>query len=248
MAKTIDLFYKSYSKDYWLLYLSLQTIKKNVTGYNNIILLIPEQDKEIFDTSYLPERTLIYYIPDKSPGWLYQQYLKMTAHKYCFAEFILFADSDCFWDHPVNLQDYVANGRPEILYTSWDKVGQAVCWRYPTEKFIKEPVEWERMRRNCQIHYRQTLVDIEGYAPNLEEEIMTSGGFSEFNAIAAYAHKYCPDRYTFTNTDDWTYVPPLAEQVWSHSSKKEGVSETHLREYIRTLETIMKSFDVPVPQ
>jgi hypothetical protein len=247
MAKTVDIFYKSYAKDYWLLYLSLKTITKNVTGYNNVVLLIPEQDKEIFDTSDLPPRTLVHYVKDEGAGWLRQQYFKMTAYKYCFAEFILFSDSDCLWDHPIDLQDYIADGKPEILYTSWDKVGQAICWRYPTEKFMKGPVEWEMMRRNNQIHYRQTLLDIAEYAPDLEQQIMNSDGFSEFNAMAAYAHKYCRDRYTFKNTDDWTYVPPLAIQVWSHSSKKEGMSDTHLREYIRLLESIMKSFGVPVP-
>lgn len=245
--KKIDIFIKSYFKDYWLLYFALKSIAKNVTGYNNIILLIPEKDKEIFDTRCLPDRTLIHYVPDEGRGWLRQQWYKMSAHEYCDAEYIMFSDSDCLFTHPIDLQDFVKGDKPEILYTDWEKVQDAACWKEPTEKFLKDEAPYEMMRRNCQIHHRQTLLDISEYAPNLEYQIMSSHRFSEFNAIANYAYKYCRDRYRFVNTDDWTYVPPLAEQVWSHGSKEEGTSEAHLREYIRILETVIKSFGFTVP-
>lgn len=243
---TIDLFIKSYSKDFWLLYYALDSIKKNVTGYNNLILVIPEHEKELFDTRQLPDRTLIHYVPERSPGWLWQQYLKMTAHKYCFADFICFSDSDCIFTTPVNLQDYVTDGKPEILCTKWEQVGDAVCWREPTEKFIIEPVSHERMRRNNMIFHRSTLEGIEKFAPNLQEFIMQSERFSEFNAMAAYAFKYEKEKYTFVDTDEWTYVPPMSVQVWSHA-KRDG-SETHLKEWIRILETILLYNGIKPPQ
>lgn len=246
--KSIDIFYKSYSKDFWLLYLSLKTITKNVTGYNNIVILIPESEKELFDTSDLPERTVVYYVEEKQPGWLWQQVCKTNAHKYCFAEFILFADSDCIWEHKIDLQEFVIDGKPEILYTDWSKVGDGIIWKAPTEIFMKEPVEWEFMRRNSLIYYRATLIAISEYAPDLEKMIMDSARFSEFNCIGAFAFKFEKHNYTFINTDNWKYVPPKSEQLWSHASKADGVSEVHLREYIRTLETIMKAYDVPLPE
>lgn len=246
--RSIDIIIKSYKKDFWLLQLALKSISRNVTGYNNLVLLIPESDKHDFDTRILPERTLIHYIEDKSPGWLYQQVCKLQAYKYCYADYIMFSDSDCFFTYPINLQDFIKDDKPEILYTEWVKVGDAICWKEPTEKFIGEPVSHERMRRNNQIIHRSTLVGISNFAPNLEQTIMASARFSEFNAIAAYAHKYENDKYKFTNTDDWKFVPPLSEQCWSHGSKREGASETHLREYIRTLEVICKTFGVILPE
>lgn len=245
---TVDIFIKSFKPDFWLLTLSLETIKKNVTGYNQIILLIPEKDKHEFETRYLPERTLVHYIDDKSPGWLYQQACKMQAHKYCFADYIMFTDSDCFFTYPVNVQDCIKNDKPEILYTAWEDVGDAMVWKEPTEKFLKEPVEWEMMRRNQQVYHRSSLIAISEFEPNLENVIMNSQRFSEFNTMSSYCYKHEKDKYTFTNTAEWTYVPALAEQTWSHASKAPGVSETHLREYIRLVETIAKSFGVPLPQ
>lgn len=241
MNKSIDIFIKSYKDDFWILYYALASIEKNVTGYNNVILLIPEKDKEEFDTRVLPLRTLVHYVEDKTPGWLYQQVCKLNAHRYSFADYIMFSDSDCIFTRKVNVQDYIKDDKPEILYTEWQKVGDAIVWKEPTELFLFDSVPYEFMRRNNQLVHKSTLVEISKYKPNLEEIIMGSGSFSEFNCIGAFAYKYEKDKYTFINTDDWTYVPPIAEQLWSHSSKAAGVSEVHLREFIRTIETILKA-------
>lgn len=246
--RSIDIFIKSYKNDFWLLQLALKSISRNVTGYNTIVLLIPEKDKHEFDTRELPERTLVFYIEEYGKGWLFQQVCKLQAYKYCYADYIMFSDSDCFFTYPINLQDLIKEERPEILCTDWLKVADAICWKEPTEKFIGEPVSHERMRRNNQIIHRSTLLGIHDFAPDLEKTVMSSARFSEFNAIAAYAYKFENDKYRFTNTDDWKYVPPIAEQVWSHASKKEGASETHLREYIRVMETVIKSLGVNLPQ
>lgn len=238
----IDFFLKSFKPDFYLLQFALLSIKKWITGYNNIILLIPEKDKHDFDTRNLPERTLIYYVEDKSPGWLYQQVCKLDAHKYSNADYIMFSDSDCIATRPVNIQDCIKDGRPEILYTDWSSVGDAICWRKPTEEIMGETILWEGMRRNNQVMHRDTLVNISNWRPKLEETILSMDRFSEFNLMSAFAYKYEREKYRFTDTANWTYVPPLMEQVWSHGHKKSGASDNHLREYIRTLETIIKSF------
>lgn len=246
---TVDIFIKSYKKDFWLLHIALETIRRNVSGYNSIVLLIPEHEKHDFDTRNLPDRTLIHYVQENySQGWLYQQVCKMQAYKYCEAEYIMFSDSDCFFDHPINVQELVKDGRPEILLTSWEKTGDAKVWREPTERFIKDIMPFEGMRRNTMIYHRSTLEAIAAYEPNLETVIMNSEKFSEFNCMTAYAYKYEQHKYKFINTDDWVYVPPNAIQIWSYSTKEEGADELHLREYIRLLESIMICFGVPVPQ
>lgn len=242
--QTVDIFIKSYRKDFVWLYHALRSITKNVTGYQNVILLIPEADKHEFDTRVLPDRTLIHYVSDQGNGYLRQQYYKLTAYKYSESDYILFGDSDCFFDHPINLIDFVADGKPEILHTSWDKVGDAICWKQPTEKVIGEPVEFEFMRRNTCIYHRSTLVNLHKWRPFLEQIVMKSNHFSEFNLMGAYSYKFERDKYNFVNTDNWEYTPPKAVQIWSHASKEEGVSETHLREYIRTLETLLQLYGI----
>lgn len=243
---TIDLFIKSYKKDFWLLHIALETIRRNVTGYNSIILLIPEHEKHDFDTRNLPDRTLIHYVQENySNGWMHQQVFKLQAYKYSNADYIMFSDSDCLADHPINLQDFIVDDRPEILYTDWARVGDAVAWRAPTERFMKGTVDWEFMRRNNCVFHRSTLEAISQYEPNIETVVMNSEKFSEFNVIGAFAFKYERHKYNFINTDDWTYVEPRMLQVWSHADK--NGDELHMKEWIRVLESVMKAFNVPVP-
>lgn len=239
---TVDIFFKSYKKDFWLLHYSLLSITKNVTGYSNIIILIPEDEKHDFDTRILPERTLIHYVAEYGDGYLFQQWCKINAASYSNADFILFADSDCIFDHPIDLQTFLPV--PEILYTPYEQLPDAIIWKKPTEKILGEPVLYEFMRRNTLIYHRSTLVNLNNWNNDLKGIIMHSQKFSEFNLMGAYAWTFERDKYNFVNTDDWQYVPPKAIQVWSHASKEPGASELHLREYIRILETLIKAFAI----
>jgi hypothetical protein len=212
---TVDIFYKTYINDIeWLKY-SLKSLTKHVKGYNNIVIIVP--NKELLNGVDLPERTIVRDVIEYGNGYLFQQVCKIQAHKYCDAEFIFFSDSDCIFDHDINVQDFVSDGNPEILYTHYSKVGDAVCWKKPTETFIKERVDYEFMRRNCLIYHRSTLEAIEKYEPNLEYIIMNSERFSEYNAIGVYAWTYEKDKYNFTDTDTWTYTPPKAIQYHSYT-------------------------------
>jgi len=241
---TVDIFIKSYKKDFNLLKYSLLSITKNVTGYNKVIILIPERDKSDFDTRELPERTEINYVEDSGNGYLKQQVYKMNAFKYCHADYILFSDSDCIFDHKINLLDFVDDGKPEILYTHYDKVGDGIIWKAPTEILMHDTVEYEFMRRNCLIYHRDTLVKISMEHQNLEFIVMQSQRFSEFNFMGAWAFKHEREKYNFINTDDWSYVPPKAIQLWSHHDKTG--SEVHQKEYQRALDAINKVFELNI--
>lgn len=215
----IDVFYKTYNKDFnWLDY-SLRSLKKHVTGYDNIHILVPKTQIAQFREQFksLPDRTIVHEVNEYGSGYMYQQVCKMQAHKYSDAAFIMFSDSDLIYDHDINLQTFIETRKPEILYTSYDKVGDAKCWKEPTEAFIKDPQEYEFMRRNNLIYHRSTLEAIEQYEPNLEYIVMNSPRFSEFNAIGAFAWKFEKDKYNFVNTDTWEYVRPKAVQYHSYT-------------------------------
>ncbi len=239
---TVDIFYKSYQKDFWLLHYSLISLAKNVTGYNNIILLIPENEKHDFDTRNLPERTLIHYVNEEGNGYLFQQWCKINAAQYSTADFILFADSDCIFDHPIDLSTFIPY--PEILYTDYKQLPDAIIWQKPTSALIGEKQQYEFMRRNCLIYHRSTLININKWNTGLKEIILNSDRFSEFNLIGAYAFKYEQGNYNFINTDDCILSQPKSQQVWSHASKEKGADELHLREFIRILETIIKALGI----
>ena len=243
---TIDIFYKSYSKDFKLLNYSLLSLTKNVTDYNQVVILIPENEKHLFDTRNLPERSVVHYVKEYGNGYLFQQVCKIKAHNYSNADFILFSDSDCIFDRPIDLQKVFKDNRPEILYTDYSKVGDAICWKKPTEDFMNDTVIWEYMRRNQLIYHRSTLIDLSYLNPNLEFSIMNSGMFSEFNAIGAFAEKYERHKYSFVNTDNWTYTPPLGIQLWSHFQS--GNEELHKNEKERALKVINEALGLNITE
>ena len=236
---TVDIFIKSYGKDYKLLHYAIKSILKNVTGWRKIILLTPDSDK----LDYTFDDTIEHFkVHEEGNGYLFQQWCKISAHRYSDAKFIMFADSDCIFDKPLNLQDLVKGGKPEILYTSYDKVGEAICWKKPTEDFIKEPVEFEFMRRNCMIYRTSTLRAIAEYEQNLKHNILTADKFSEFNAMGAFAFKYERENYTFVNTDNWEYTEPFHIQLWSWAEKGNG-NPPHPEEWAKIVRVIKEVFN-----
>ncbi len=241
---TFDIFYKTYKPDFWLIHISLETLKRNVLDYRNIIILVPEDEKHEFDTRNLPERTLIYYIKEYGNRYLYQQVCKLNVYKYCNADYIVFADSDMVWDRKIDFNDLLVDGKPEILYTDYEKIEDAKIWQAPTSKFIGEEVQYEFMRRH-NVYHRSTFEAIAKFAPELEKTIMGSAMFSEFNAAGCYAYKYEQHKYRFTNTDSWSYVPPYATQFWSHCDKDGDL--LHVKEYVRFLEALLRAYEIPVP-
>lgn len=244
----IDIFYKSYSRDFKILKYSLLSLEKNVTGYDEITIVIPKIDASLFNyrIQNLPPRTKVIMVEEEGNGYLFQQYCKMNAHKYCDTEFILYADSDCIFDHPINLNDYIKDNKPQILYTDYSQVGDAICWKEPTEQFIGKPMQYEFMRRIPLIYHTSTLIHISEKNKNLKEYILNSDRFSEFNAMGAYAFLNEYDKYQFINTDNWQYESPLATQLWSWFNS--GNEEVHQREKIRALDTINQTLGLSLTE
>ncbi len=248
--KSIDIFIKSYRQDFSLLKYSLMSIKKNVTGYENIRILIPKEDGMFLHElgPEIPDRTTIQTIDEYGSGYLYQQVCKMNAWKHSDADYILFSDSDIIFDRPVNVQDLIKDGKPEILYTPYDKVGSAICWKEPTEHFTGWPQEFEFMRRNNLCYHRSTLVLINEFYPYLEQEVMASERFSEFNFLGAWSFKHERNKYNFVNTEEgWIYIPPLGIQLWGWA-QKDNQDEPHPYEYARSLKVINETLGLNITE
>jgi glycosyltransferase involved in cell wall biosynthesis len=222
----IDIFIKSYRNDFrWLKY-SLQSLKKFVTGYNEIIIIIPDGERQYIDFE-LPERTFVHTIKESGSGYLFQQYVKMIAHHYCSASHIMYLDSDCIFHSPVDVRELVKDGKPQILMTNYNELGDCP-WQRPTADFIGQIPEYEFMRRHCLIYHKDTLVNLENwFNGDLKEYILSrpGGTFSEFNVIGFYAYLNEKDKYNFVNTNNWEYVPAIVNQYHSYTQFQEKESE-----------------------
>lgn len=248
--KSIDIYIKSYAKDFGLLRYALMSLKKYVTGYNKLIICIPLDDylefHKLFREGSFIDCVVIVNV-EYGNRYLYQQVCKLKAYKHSSANYIMFSDSDVIFDRPINLQDYIKGGKPEILHTSWDKVGDAKCWKQCTEKLLGETVDFEFMRRNNLIYHRSTLENIALEYPNLEKDIMASDRASEFNFIGAYAFKKEKKKYRFVNTDNWEYSPPLGTQLWGWA-EKDNPQEPHPFEYARSLKIINETLNLNITE
>lgn len=241
----ITIFIKSYHKDYKLLYYALKSIQLNVKGNYDVVLILDKGDELPDNINQLLNNNIrVVWVQREGKGYLWQQYCKISAHRFTNSEYIMFSDSDCMFDHEINVDEFIKDAKPEILYTDYSKVGDAICWKKPTEDFIKEPMQYEMMRRNCLIYHRSTLESIEQYEPNLKHIILNSEHFSEFNVMSAYAWKYERDKYNFVNTDNWDYTDPKGVQLWSLADKDGNT--THQQEYQRSLDTINKVFGLNI--
>lgn len=243
----IDIFIKSYYKDFKFLNYCLKSIDKYLTGYNKIVIVIPKRDYQIYKAVIHTDLPIeLHAVDEYGDGYLYQQYCKMTAYKYCDSQFIMFVDSDCIFYKPIDLKELVRNGKPEILYTHYAKVGDAICWKQCTERFMNDTVYYEYMRRLPLIYHRETLETIHNLEPNLESIVMNSGRFSEFNALGAWAHKNQADKYRFENTDNWQYIDPINIQLWSHCRNNNSALEK--AEYKKAVDTINQVLELNITE
>ena len=223
-----DIFIKSYQKDFKWLYYCLESIKKYAYNYNEIIIVIPEKDANKFKFT-LPERCYLKTVKEEGDGYLFQQYVKLMANFYCQAELIMYVDSDCVFTEKTDISSLVKDGKPEILMTKWEYVGDGICWKPVVEAVFQQPIEYEYMRRHGLTYHRETLANFQHwFEGDLKRYIISKANrqFSEFNVLGAYANLFENDKYNFVDTDNWEYVDPVVKQYWSYS----GLTEDEKKE------------------
>lgn len=186
-APTLDIFIRTYPKDYpWLAY-ALKSIHQNVTGFRRIIVTTPDAS----GLAHLTDETLI-EVPDLKDGYLGQQLTKLEAWKFTDADFITYWDSDVIaarkfdiWDEffskysgswttftgedgATTTSVWYGGGAcpvsPIIYYTPYDQLsGGVLKWKAITEKVMGCPVDFEYMRRLPLTYHTATIADACSY-------------------------------------------------------------------------------------
>lgn len=220
---SISIFVRTYHRDIkWLNY-CLQSIHKNLLGWDEIVIAIPTgQETLLFDLTQ--EKVITTKI--QKDDYLAQQSDKMQAHKYCKGDYILFVDSDVIFKPNANVLDYFYENKPIILKANYNSVGEAICWKKPTEKLFKEKIEFEYMRFAPQIFHKSTLEMFNDSFPDIENYVISQPyrQFSEFNALGFYAEKMQPDDYSIVDVTNGVpeYLPEnKSKQYWSWSNLTE---------------------------
>jgi len=216
----ISIFIRTYKNDLeWLKY-CLKSIHKYVTGYNRIVVCIPENQVRL-----LKDFNLEYVVtcPVYEDDYLGQQVSKLMADTYCGSEYVVYVDSDCVFTEPVDLTKRMFfKGKPILYKTHYSKVGEAICWKDVTEKSLNiKGIEWEYMRRMPIIYKSETIKDLRDYLELIHDRTLENHviarkyrTYSEFNVLGAYAESFCKDDYHIHDTE-FGIEPNFLIQHWS---------------------------------
>lgn len=257
----MTIFIKSYPKDFRFLKYCLMSIQKFVTGYKEIVILLPNETHIPNWFQDLTELKInIHTIQETGNGYVFQQLCKLNAWKYTIDEKIMFVDSDYMFDKPVD----VSVIEPSILYVNYINAGDAIIWKAPTEKAIGMAVEYEFMQRMPLVYYRKTLTGLANYLVKTHNQsvdyyVTSQSLFSEFNLIGAYAWNFEKDLYEWLEKDGsfiktkndvdvvsarWGIPGDLGIQFWSHA-KKDG-DKYQQYEFNRAVENINRVLNLQI--
>lgn len=219
----ISIFIRTYHKDInWLRY-CLKSIDKNLTGWSEVVICIPTGQAHLVNFTRHKVVTCKLYKDD----YLGQQISKIQAHRHCSGDYILFVDSDVLFFPGADVRDYFSDNKPVILKDRYENVGDAMCWKEPTEKLFCETVEYEYMRRAPQLFRKDTLELFGVHFPHIEQYIegQPYREFSEFNALGFFAEKMQPDSYEIIDISQHAAPENKAIQFWSWGGLDKNLKE-----------------------
>lgn len=217
----VDILIRTYSGDIKWLAHSLRSIHKFCKGFRDIIIVIPEGQKNLLDGFNLTQEK-IFTCDVYKDDYLGQQITKVCADYYSDAEYIMYGDSDTLFTKELRPEYLFRGGNPVVLKTSYEKLGDAVPWKKITEKAMGFEVEFEFMRRHPFLYHASTLNLLrqhikKNHGKEISDYIIEqpNRGFSEFNAIGAIADKLQQDKYYFQDTETEPLPPLYVRQFFS---------------------------------
>jgi hypothetical protein len=216
----VDIFIRTYAKDLeWLKY-CLRSIHKYVDGYRDIIISIPDKDAHLLKEFNLTKERVVSWKPKSKDGYIDQQINKLMAHTLTDADYILYVDSDvCFYRQIDVAKEYFVNGKPYLMKTNYNLVGDAICWKKPTEEILGFELEYEYMRRIPCLYSIITLASLDKLVNC--SKLAKLNRLSEFNLIGAYVDHYENHLYHIIDTEKDEIPKECAKQLWSWSGCNE---------------------------
>jgi hypothetical protein len=218
---TCDILIRSYYKDFqWLRY-ALRSIRKYCRGFSRVIVVIPESSRRKLDWMGLAG-DLTLTCGDYPDDYLGQQVTKLTADTLTEADFICHIDSDCVFCRPTGPEDLFEAGKPRVLMAPYARLDRHVPWKGLVEKLLRQQVDYEFMRmppytfpRWLYAEFRQHISSLHGRS--LEHYILDQPprGFSEFNALTAFAFSRYPAAFHWVDVDAWPSSRQHCRVYWS---------------------------------
>lgn len=154
----VSLYIRTFRGDICWLEYCLQSIHRNLRGWDEIIVCIPE-GQEHHLAHLTTERKVI--CPAWKDDYIGQQVSKLQAHRHAKGDLILFVDSDLVFLPGADVKDLLVGDKPVIgkeRYAS-PKDPAVRKWRPVVTKLFGQEPEWEYMGLNAssRLFHRSTL-------------------------------------------------------------------------------------------
>ena len=228
MASTVDILLRSYYKDFGWLSFCLRSIAKYCHGFRDVVVVVPEDSRERLR---LAEATPahVQYCPQFPDDYLGQQVTKLYADTYTDADFIIHVDSDCIFRRACSPLDLCKGERPHLLVTSCSQFPGRAPWQVATERFLRSRISYDFMRRQPLMYPRWIYGELRQYARNLHKRELADYvmdqpplGFSEFNALGAFAYSFYRSAFHWVETDEIAFNEQFCRIFWSWEGLHEG--------------------------
>lgn len=232
------IFIVSFKPHFNYLNYALRSIDKFARGFAGVTVLVPNEDLEELKrliSSCSGESGIPFTAvsgeewPGKGMNW-HQAQIMRSDEWIPNAEFILHTDSDCIFTEPVTPEDYFVDGKPVLLYASYEYLCKDYptlrCWQTAAQFAVGFHIQNEFMRRHPAVHYRavyaksRDLIErhhaksMDAYIQKQKNEFPQ--GFAEFPTLGAVAWRSFHDRYHWINTQNHPHPPDKIRQAWSH--------------------------------
>lgn len=214
---SVDIVIRSHAKDFAWLRHCLAGVRRWCTGFRQVVVVVPGKCERRL-ARYGIEADRIVLCPDYADDYLGQQVTKTLADTFTDADHIAHLDSDSVVRRPLTTADLMDDaGRPHLLYTPGTYFRRGAPWQAATERFLARPVTCDYMRRQPLVYPRWIYPELREHAVRqhgmqLAEYIVAQPplGFSEFNALGAYAHEHHHDAFS------WHLHPsPAYDETWT---------------------------------
>lgn len=171
-------------------------------------------------------------------GMVHHMHQIMHADLFSEADVIQHFDSDWVFTEPVTPEDFMVEGKPLIVYGSFDWLvnhveGNLRFWKEATLNAIGAPVPYETMRWPRLLYWRDLYAiaraEMERHTGKNMVEFMRAQrnefpqSFCEYVTLGNVAWRRCKDRYVWRDQQIQGFLEPWKiYQAWSHQPPTES--------------------------
>jgi glycosyltransferase involved in cell wall biosynthesis len=208
----VSIYIRTYKRDVEWLDFCLQSIEKNLKGWSEIVVGIPDGQEP--HLRYL-KNVKIVTEPYFKEDYIGQQISKLLSYRHTSGDYTLIVDSDLIFLPGANVSDYLDGDLPIIGIKSFSTSEKFI----PTfnKLFKKSPTFSYMQGHGARLYKRSTLESFGRHFPDIEifGKKLSRREFSEFEFLGFFIHLNEPQNYRLLDLDKDSSPTYHTRQFWN---------------------------------